>query len=316
MNTDITRAEYTSHINCVFDYIERNIDTDLSLEKLASVANFSPFHFHRIFKAMTGETLSRFIQRVRAEKAAVQLLGNPKKSITEIALDCGFSGSAAFARVFKEAFGLSASEWRKIRKEESNEDQTDSKHGKASGLSSMYFDSNTNLLTWRITMNNKQADVQVKDFAPMTVAYVRHVGPYKGDSKLFERLFGTIMKWAAPRGILGSPDMKSITVYHDDPDVTEADKLRLSVCVTVPEDTQTDGEIGKMTVAGGSYAVGRFELLSHEYEDAWKMMYGGWMPESGYQPDDNPPFELYLNDPDKHPEGRCIVEICIPVKPL
>ena len=150
----------------------------------------------------------------------------------------------------------------------------------------------------------------------MTVAYVRHVGPYKGDSKLFERLFGTIMKWAAPRGILGSPDMKSITVYHDDPDVTEADKLRLSVCVTVPEDTQTDGEIGKMTVAGGSYAVGRFELLSHEYEDAWKMMYGGWMPESGYQPDDNPPFELYLNDPDKHPEGRCIVEICIPVKPL
>ena len=84
------REEYTSRINRVIDYIEKNTDKGLSLESLAKVAIFSPFHFHRIFRAMVGETLNQFIQRIRIEKAAAQLIVNPKKSITEIAFDCGF----------------------------------------------------------------------------------------------------------------------------------------------------------------------------------------------------------------------------------
>ncbi|MBW2277899.1 MAG: helix-turn-helix transcriptional regulator, partial [Deltaproteobacteria bacterium] len=106
------REEYVARINRVIDYIETHIEEELRLETLAVVACFSSFHFHRIFSAMMGEPLGQFIQRVRLERAANQLLGNPKKSITEIALDSGFSGSATFARAFKEGFGMSASEWR------------------------------------------------------------------------------------------------------------------------------------------------------------------------------------------------------------
>lgn len=106
------REEYMSRINRVIDYIETNIDEDLSLENLARVANFSRFHFHRIFRAIVGETLSQFIQRIRVERAAAQLIDNPRKSITEIAFDCGFSGSATFARAFRETFHMSASQWR------------------------------------------------------------------------------------------------------------------------------------------------------------------------------------------------------------
>ena len=109
-NKKYLRNEYISRINRVIDYIEKNIDKDLSLEKLAKVANFSRFHFHRIFRVMTGETLNQFIQRIRVEKAASQLISNPKKSITEIAFDCGFSGSAPFARSFKEYLNMSASQ--------------------------------------------------------------------------------------------------------------------------------------------------------------------------------------------------------------
>ncbi len=72
------REEYVSRINRVIDFIEKNIDRDLSLEALAKLAYFSRFHFHRIFRAMVGETLNQFIQRVRIEKAAAQLIGNPK----------------------------------------------------------------------------------------------------------------------------------------------------------------------------------------------------------------------------------------------
>src|SRR5512137_2314544 len=106
------RAEYALRINRVIDYIEANIEKELSLETLAEVACFSRYHFHRLFGAITGEPLGRFIQRIRVEKAASKLIHNPKTSITQIALECGFSGSAAFARTFKEAFGMSAREWR------------------------------------------------------------------------------------------------------------------------------------------------------------------------------------------------------------
>ena len=88
------------------------------------------------------------------------------------------------------------------------------------------------------------------------------------------------------------------------------------MCVTVPEDTPVDGEIGKMTVPGGKYAVAHFEIDVDQYSDAWNAVYGGWLPESGYQPEDGPCYELCLNNPEEHPESKHIVDICVPVKPL
>jgi len=161
-----------------------------------------------------------------------------------------------------------------------------------------------------------KAEVEVKDLPEMHVAYVRHVGPYQGDSELFEKLFGRLMQWAAPRGLVRPPESKFLCIYHDDPKITDEAKLRTSVCVTVPEDTTVDGEIGKMTIHGGQYAVAGFEISSDQYGQAWEAVYGGWLPKSGYQPEDHPCFELYLNDPEQHPENKHIVEICVPVKPL
>ncbi|MFC1574326.1 helix-turn-helix domain-containing protein [Candidatus Latescibacterota bacterium] len=80
----LLRSEYQSRINRVMDYIDAEIDGDLSLKNLSAIAHFSPYHFHRIFHAMTGETLSRYIQRIRIEKAASLLVINPKKTITGI----------------------------------------------------------------------------------------------------------------------------------------------------------------------------------------------------------------------------------------
>ena len=104
--------EYRARINRVIDYIEHNIDRVMTLKELAEVATFSPYHFHRIFSSMVGETLYGFIQRIRLEKAAVKLVQSPKQSITEIGLECGFTSSSAFARAFREKYGITASQWR------------------------------------------------------------------------------------------------------------------------------------------------------------------------------------------------------------
>jgi AraC family transcriptional regulator len=207
--TDVTensRGKYlrencTARINCVIDYIAANLDKDLSLEELAGVAHFSPFHFHRIFSAMVGETLNSFIQRLRVEKAASKLVSNPRQSITEIALECGFSGSSTFARVFKETFQMSASEWRsgehikdsKNRKTDGKENQSVGNIGQDFEVRS-YYTPGTLKQIWRIEMKNKeiQTDVEVKEIPEMHIAYIRHIGPYAGDEQLFGNLFNRL----------------------------------------------------------------------------------------------------------------------------
>ncbi|MBN1859625.1 helix-turn-helix transcriptional regulator, partial [Candidatus Bipolaricaulota bacterium] len=120
---EILRQAYVSRVNRVINYIQSHLDGDLRLARLAEIANFSSYHFHRIFHAMVGETPNQFIRRVRVETAAMRLAASPRWSITQIARMCGYSSSSVFAREFREAFGMSATQfrhgghraWRKIR---------------------------------------------------------------------------------------------------------------------------------------------------------------------------------------------------------
>ena len=327
--TDIQNSnnyhDYVARINRVLDYIDKNLSKNISLRDLADEANFSPYHFHRIFHAFVGETLAQFILRLRLEKAADRLIREPHTSVTTIALECGFSSSASFARAYKDFFGINASEWRagifplnsKNSKTKRNLREIVRKDRKDFTVSSMYLNTENQQLTWRIGMKTSKltADVKVKQVPEMTVAYVRNIGQYKGNSALFEKLIGKLCRWAGPRRLLGK-DTKTMAIYHDNPDLTPEDKLRLSIAIEIPEDTRVSGEVGKMTIPAGQYAMARFELGENEYQEAWNLLYAGWLPESGYQPADGPCYELYLNDPKDHPQNKCIVDICISVKPL
>jgi AraC family transcriptional regulator len=319
------RQEYIARINRVLDYVESHIDEPLTLHRLSDVAHFSPYHFHRIFHAMVGEPLYGFIQRIRLERAATKLIDQPKLSITEIALECGFSGSSTFARAFRERFGMSATQWRCNRKMPmSNIRQRNGRNGNAYSNMGQDRVSSSNYTVGAAAHHRRRNDmidennlkVDVSAMPEMNVAYVRHIGPYKGDTELFGRLFNTLFKWAGARDLLRFPETRVLAVYHDNPDVTDESRLRTSVCITVPEDTQVEGEVGMMKIPGGKYAVGHFEIDETEFEAAWNALYGGWLPDSGYQPDDRPSFEMCLNDPKEHPQHKHIVDICVPVKPL
>jgi AraC family transcriptional regulator len=303
------------------DYIEEHINEPIVLADVAAAAFFSPFHFHRIFTGLVGETPGEFIQRVRLERAATQLLTNPDMSVTRIAMANGYGNPAAFSRAFREAHGTSPTAWRQGGdREVSKTGKADSKADQEGDDAVAYVgDASQKPRTYRrrrIVPETMEMDVRVEEIPEMDVAYVRHIGPYKGDAALFEGLFNRLMSWAGPRGLMRPPETQILIVYHDDPGITDEAKLRTSVCITVPEDTEVSGEVGKMKVPSGRYARARFELADDQYEQAWTAVYGQWLPGSGYQPDDRPPFELYLNNPSEHPEGKAIVEICIPVRPL
>lgn len=321
------RAEYVARIHRVMDHVERNLEQPLPLATLAEVAQLSPFHFHRIFGAMVGETLHGFVQRLRVERAALMLVGNPKDRITTIAIDCGFSSSATFARAFKEAFGMSASEWRARGDRKGCEPQSKignmlGKAGQAGPQWDCYIDPHTSSPTWRTAdMKTDRTDrdelattIEVKDLPAHHVVYVRHVGPY-GQAALVPRLVERLRTWAVPRGLY-TPASRLLLVAHDSPNITAPDKLRLSVCFTVPPGTEGEGEVGTMMIPGGKYAVARFEIPPARIAEAWNVVFGRWLPQSGYQPDDRLCYEEALSDPRQHPEGKLELAICVPVRPL
>jgi AraC family transcriptional regulator len=300
---DLRRQEYVGRINRAMDYVHEHLDCDLKLETVAQVANFSPFHFHRIFKLVAGETLNDFIRRVRVQRAASQLIHNPTTSITQISSQCGYSSPSSFAREFRQWFGVSASQFRAGGQESLARFRREMERRGAEftnpiGLSAIRTD-----MVFR---------VDVRELPERFVAYVRHVGRYDQISRSFSRL----MRWAGPRRLLRSPEVKMLAIYHDNPDITSADQLRADVCITVPQGTRTKRDIGTMTVPGGTFAVAYAEIDPSQYGEAWDRLIGDWLPGSGYQPDDRLCYEVYLNNPDKHPENKHVVEICEPIRPL
>ncbi len=107
-----TRQDYEERMLRVLIHLQRNLDRSVSLEELAEVAHFSPFHFHRIFRGMIGESVKAHLRRLRIEKAAWRLV-QTDDPIIRIALDAGFESHAAFSRAFKIQMGQSPSDWRK-----------------------------------------------------------------------------------------------------------------------------------------------------------------------------------------------------------
>lgn len=165
-------------------------------------------------------------------------------------------------------------------------------------------------------MTDAQLDttIEVTTRPEFHVIYLRHVGPY-GQADLVPRLFAKLRGWAVARGLVDH-QTRAIIVAHDNPNVTDEDKLRMSVCLTVAAGTQAEGEVGTMLIPGGRYAVGHFEIPTSRVAEAWNVVIGHWLPQSGFQPDDRLCYEEALNVPSEHPEGKIIMDICVPVRPL
>jgi AraC family transcriptional regulator len=317
--SDKSRAEYEKRVNRVIDHIQAHRAEELSLEELAGVAAFSPFHFHRVFKSITGENLREFIQRVRLETAASHLTQRPHADILEIALENGFSSASAFARAFKERFGMSASTWRNGGAQVSKACQADRKPGevvrkprKAAACAPGHDGSSSG--TDAREDEEETMNVTVKTLPSYRVAYIRSVGPY-GPSGSVGEAWQRLMRWASARD-LWTADRICLGIAHDNPHVTEPAKCRHDAAIVIPEGFKTGGDVNVTDVAGGKYAASAFVGDARAIGTAWDRLFGEWLPQSGYQPDHRPCFELYqgeFHDP-KTNGFRC--ELCLPVRAL
>jgi len=313
-----SKSIYMARINRVIDYIKSNLEGDLSLEKLSSIANFSKFYFHRVFKSVTGENLNSCVGRMRIEKSAFMLIYNPSMSITSIAFDSGFSSPAVYSREFKAHFKLPPSQWR--REKQSKICKVDRNICKESQEAEIYIEFSKNKPSWGIEMKNQNTlNVQVRSMPEVSIAYIRHHGAYNPlDKKLFQSLFSQLISWAAPRNLFNPPSTKAMTIFSSGhPETTAPDHLSVDVAISVDKKIAVEGEVGKRVIPAGQYAViSLIEATMEECGEAWNALFNVWLPNSGYQPSEGAYYINHLNDPEQHPKKLNTVEMYLPVKPL
>ncbi len=297
------QLDYKNRLNKVFKYIDDHLDSKLSLNNVSKIALFSPFHFHRIFKLITNETLNEYITRRRIEKSALDIL-HKNITVKEIALTYGFSDTASFSKAFKRYYKVNPTEFKKqnpnrfsrIRQLESKIEQHYQDFDK-------YISIINNLKKW-ITMNAK---IEVKEIQKMELAYISCIG-----SQNLGSTFQSLINWATPKGLMHA-QTKMATIYHDSFKVTEPHKVRMHACILINTPIKIDGEIGLTSIKEGKYIIGSFEIGIHEFEKSWTGLFL-WMNENGYKKADREPFEIYHNNFNEHPKKKAIVDFYIPVE--
>ncbi len=284
----ITERDYHRRISAVQAHMELHWDQSLSLEALAAVACFSPYHFHRIYRGIVGETVATTWRRIRLRKAANQLLSTPH-SITEIAMACGYLSAQAFSRAFCADMGISPSAYR---------------HARGQGAWVPVAPPWLGLPYEEIVM-----DVVLVELAPMQVLSLRHVGPYQNVGEAFERLTEWTHQaglWERCIGIMG--------LSYDDPEAVPAAELRYDACVEFAQPVDGADDIQPVRLEGGRFARYRHVGPYIGFGEAFRQLFGVWLPRSGFEPDDRPCMEIYRNDLKQTAPEHLVTDILLPLK--
>ena len=277
---------YQERILKVLIYIQNNLDHELSLEELANAAFFSPYHFHRIFTALTGESIKSYVRRLRLERATRDLIYTDL-SIVKISERAGYDTQQSFHRAFKEAYHETPKTFRDKNQQATTE---------------LFVNKD----------NESQSEiVTVKTIDPISVAFVRHVGPYQEITQAWFQLIAEV-----GINVIVSENTQKISVPYDSPEITASDKLRYDACITLTEiaNFKAKGQVGAQTLQGGKYAVITHYGPLEQVEKTYRILFGLWLPHSGYEPADHPNFMVHRKTPLQTPADQLVTDIYLPLK--
>lgn len=291
-------SAYKRRIDRVIDYLREHLDRPVKLTDLAKVACFSPFHFHRVFHAVTGETVKSFTNRLRVERAA-RLLRSSSKSATDVALDCGFSSSATFSRAFRAAYETTPREFRKSGKIQ------ESKIRKDLLAENEYF--------LPMTEAEKRAafPVTLVDLPARTIAYLRVTNP---EERRIIGAFAKMRDWAKTAGILDDGTLFGMSM--DDPSVTPKHLYRYEVCFASERPFACEEGMTKAKMPARRYAVVKVSGDLRLVATAWDYLFSHWLIQSAYEPDQAPALEIFMNKAKATDWSHFDLQLCLPVKRL
>jgi len=296
-STDI----YRQRINQVIDYLNDNLDRPVSLEELASVAFFSPFHFHRIFVAMMGETVKAFTSRMRNEKAA-RLLKFSKKSITEIAAECGFSSNATLSRLFKQYFAVSPRQYRKGEKIKNSKIRKDLQP----------------IIEYHCELKQQELEklfpVQIKQLTERRIAYIRVTDAFREGVVI--SAFAKLVSWAKDVGLYESETIFGMS--KDDPEVTPKEKYRYEACITLPDNFKVSShdQVQTTVLPACKYAFTGVSGDINLVATGINYLFDNWLINSDYECETQAGLEVFLDKENICNWSHFDLNIGIPVKKI
>lgn len=273
-------------------HMQAHLDQDLSLDLLADEVQLSKFHFHQLFRKVTGETPKTYVDRLRLERAALQLRIR-RASVLEIALECGYRNHETFSRAFRARFAASPREYR-------HEWHRDGNRKRGARLRPAVS----------ATQFAKLSPTRIVRLARMIAAFVRHLGPYE---RVAEKHFQRLTAWSTRRGIGGDPPLL-LGIAHDAPGITPAEKMRFDCCIQVSERFDADDEIACQRTPGGLHAVTDY-VGSWDLKSAYAAIFNRLLSDSTLEVIGLPAIEFFHTSRIGPRNGLAQVSIAIPVKP-
>lgn len=283
MHLSQQQLTYRKRIDRVVNYIYDHLDEPIDLQHLADVACMSPFHWHRVYRAIQGETIAATVKRLRLHRAAGQL-AHSKISIEDIATCAGYSTLAAFTRAFSREYGQPPAHYRRA------------------GSHALL----------QAAIEQGVADlhpVEIKQIGPMKVVGQAHHGDYMGIGRVFDRVFG----WVGQAGLL--PNLQhSMAIYYDDPECVAESELRaFAGAVFLDDVTDISQDMTCREIEGGRYAVLRYRGPYADMAAAYRWLFGTWLATNGFELRDAPCVENYLNNPREVAPAELLTDIYMPL---
>ncbi len=295
---DLANLDYLDRINRAIDHVKRNLAEPLNLEEVAHVAAFSPFHFHRIFRAVVGETLHDFVKRSRLERALFLMARSRPRSFTDVALSVGFGSSSDFSRSFRAHFGVSPRAFDLTAHRKAGRKALTRATPALDGISAL-----------PVGANPEHFKVKLRDLPARRVAYLRVTRPFEpGRVPAACKKF---LAWATKHGLQGG---QWLGYQWESPELVPLEKCRYDVGLEVAEGVPLTAELGETRFAPMRVAElaikGGLELEVRAFD--W--LYGVWLPKSGYVPDHQPGFEAWDGVPYAHGDEYFEVRIQLAVR--
>ncbi len=282
----MSKKIHSERMNKVVHFIEHNLDSEIDCNKLAEIACYSKFHFHRLFYSYIGEGVYAYRKRLLLERSIKHLL-HSDDSIIDIAFKCGYENQTSFNKAFRKQFSFTPSQVRKQM---------------------VSVDTNRVKLIRKRCVDMKP---EVIIFRETKVISARAYGAY---AKAAPEAWSQVMKFAYSNRLM-KKGVRMFGISHDDPNVTEPNNIRYDACVDIEANIAKEVNLRKLTVSGGKYAKFLHKGAYENFQETYSFIFNEWLPENNHKLRDEPCFEIYLNkDPRRTKPENLKTEIYIPIE--
>ena len=299
----LTDTERKRRIDHALHHIFGHLDGPISLQTLAGITHYSPFHLQKVFKQIIGDSPKQYIIKLRLETAFHLLIIHPHKSIQEISIDGGFSSPAIFSRAIKSYFGHSPEQIRDLPHREKMKLLHTTTPKSAPDPTPTYAPDQTP----PTGSTPKSEKPTVHTIKKGSVKGIYLVAPFDHPGEI-QRSFTALSRIARSHGwLIPGSGMYGILCPHQrniykaflpvNPEAAGADPFTLT------------------EIKGGNFATFKVRGDLKQTNKAAHYFYHRWLPESGYKIAGVTGFETFSDNPAFTTYYQLEREIHIPIEP-